>query len=198
MRKPLIPVVLLGLFAGPVSASAPVHVSLKATAVVSADAEGFFTLGSVAALSGGNAAERRKFGEVPVGRAPLPNEVRQITPGDVLLKLRQAGFHPEDDAILEGAKTVAITVAATTPFPAESRTPAQAAGPTASPIPSPILIHRGDTVTILVQDGDMTISAKGVARDPGGAGETIHVHRDGIMTDLSVIVVDAQTVQLEM
>ena len=43
----------------------------------------------------------------------------------------------------------------------------------------------------------MTITAKGVARDNGAAGDTIHVHRNDCLTDLVVTVLDAQTVQLE-
>ena len=62
----------------------------------------------------------------------------------------------------------------------------------------PLLIHPGDAVTITIQSGPMTISAPATARESGKAGDTIRVHRDGVMTDLSVQILDAQTVQMEI
>ncbi len=183
-------------------AAVPVHVTLKAQAAVSADAGGYFSLASIAALSGGTAAERQRLGAVCVGRAPLPDEVRRLTPGDVTLKLRQAGFHPEEDAIIDGATQIAVTVCEIPAPPAPNN--GEVGVPSSPPPPllgaggqSPVLIHRGDGVTIVVQDDAMSVTAKGVSRDEGRAGDTIHVHRDGVMTDLSVTVLDAQTVQLE-
>ena len=60
------------------------------------------------------------------------------------------------------------------------------------------MIHRGDAVTIVIQSGALTITAPGIARENGGAGDTIRVHREGVMTDLTVRVLDAKTVQLEI
>jgi flagella basal body P-ring formation protein FlgA len=60
------------------------------------------------------------------------------------------------------------------------------------------VIRRGDAVTILIQSDGLSVTAAGVARQDGAAGDTIRVHRDGVMTDLSVQVVDAKTVQLEI
>jgi hypothetical protein len=200
----------LPIFSTACAAATPIHVTLKAQSAVSANADGFFSLASIAALSGGNAAERKRMGAICVGRAPLANEVRRLTPGDISLKLRQAGFHPETDAIIEGAAQVNVTVDAVQTLGADS---ANISGDAplnglASAIPhavgaepeaeSPLLIHRGDAVTIVVQEDGLSITAKGVARDAGRAGDLIHVHREGVMTDLSVTVLDSQNVQLEL
>lgn len=179
--------------------SAPVHVSLHATAA-GPSAGGFLTLAQIADLSGGTKAERARMAAVPVGRSPLPGETRLLTWGDVSLKLRQAGLHPERDAVLEGAKQVAVAGTETAPpavlpapAPSESA-PFQAAAPSAA---RAIAIHRSDAITIVVRQGDLLVTAKGVAREPGSVGQIIRVHRDGAPSDLAATVLDAQTVQLE-
>lgn len=195
----------------PLAHAAPIHVSLKDSAMVGANADGFFTLGQIADLSGGDGATRTRMAAVSVGRAPLTGETRRLTSGDIALKLRQAGFKPDKDALLEGARQMAVTVADALPVAnagggsqsAASPTPPTlgAGGPSSAPTEQatgPILIHPGDAVSIVVQSDALTITAKGVARQPGRAGDAIRVHREGVMTDLTVIVVDAQTVQLEI
>jgi hypothetical protein len=134
-----------------------------------------------------------------VGRAPLPDQTRRLNPGDVLLKLRQAGLHPEAEVVLEGAKQISVTLGGSDASPVDPHAPVQAnaAGAATAP-PSTPLIHRGDVVTILIQDGALTISAKGVSRDVGRVGDVIHVHRDGVMSDIATTVLDAQTVQMEL
>jgi len=188
---------------------APVHVALKANADVGTSNNGFVTLAQVADLSGGPKGERARMASVLVGRIPLPGDTRVLTPGDIALKLRQAGFHPERDAVLEGAKQVSVVSAdpeaASLPAPSA---PPSAAAPTrpsraasdkmgGPPLPA-IVVHRNDSVTVVVQQGDMTITAKGTAREAGGVGQTIRVHRDGAPSDLAATVLDAQTVQLEL
>ena len=108
--------------------TAPVHVALRPAAAVTANADGFVTLGSVADLTGGEAAARARLSAVVVARAPLPGDVRQLTRGDLSLKLRQAGYDPNRVAVLEGAPTSAVTVG--------NATPVDTAMP-ASPVPSP-------------------------------------------------------------
>jgi flagella basal body P-ring formation protein FlgA len=49
-----------------------------------------------------------------------------------------------------------------------------------------------------VQDDNVSVTANGVARQDGALGDTIQVHRDGIMTDITVTVIDVRTVQLEI
>lgn len=184
---------------------APVHVALKATAGVGTSVSGFLTLAQVADLTGGTKTQRVHMASVPVGRIPLPGDTRVLTLGDVSLKLRQAGFHPERDAILEGAKQVSVvgTEAAAAVLPVQSApVPVSSPAPPnlgagANPVPA-IVIHRSDSVTVVVQQGDMTITAKGTAREAGTVGQTIRVHRDGAPSDFSAVVVDAQTVQLEL
>ncbi len=197
---------LLAAVAGPVGA-APVHIALKPAAAVSPNADGFFTLASVADVTGGGTALRARLAAVPIGRAPLSGESRRVTRGDLALKLRQAGCDPEKAAVLEGADAAEVTVTDSVPvgarFITPSSPPAQEGAIHRAPTQTPVktqepLIHRGDAVSIVIQSGPLTITAPGVARENGGAGQTIRVHREGVMTDLSVQVLDAQTVQLEI
>ena len=44
----------------------------------------------------------------------------------------------------------------------------------------------------------VNITAPGIARQSGGVGDSIRVHRDGVMTDLYVTILDEQTVRLEI
>ena len=208
---------LLTALARPTAAS-PVHVALKPAAAVSASADGFFTLGAVADVSGGGAALRTRLAAIPIGRAPLSGESRRVTRGDLALKLRQAGCDPEKAAVLEGADAAEVTVVeAPTPGPSPAsgrggqdkyiEAGVLRASPSFSPLPlagegpgvgaSP-LIHRGDAVRIVIQSGPLTITAAGIARESGGTGQTIRVHREGVMTDLAVQILDAQTVHLEI
>lgn len=193
---------LLALLAVP-AAAAPVHIALKASAAASPNTDGFIPLGSVAALSGGSKAARLRFAAVLVARAPLPGETRQLTRGDLALKLRQAGINPDTQVVLEGADRADVTSETSSSAPPAASAasappvPASPAG-AASAAPAAPLIHAGDAVTITIQSGAMTITAPATARESGKAGDTIRVHRDGVMTDLSVQVLDAQTVQMEI
>jgi hypothetical protein len=171
-----------------------VHVTLRDTAIVDADENGFFNLGSVADITGGTTALRLKMAAVIVGRAPLSNSIRLLTPGDIALKLRQAKFDPDKEISLEGAVKTLVSVTGSVVVPITSKLGA----PPAKTDKTASLIHRGQQVTIVVHDDNMTITATGVAREDGGAGDSIHVHRDGTLNDLSVVVIDAQTVQLEI
>lgn len=196
---------LLAAVAGP-AAAAPVHIALKSAVSVSSTADGFFLLASVADLSGGDLASRKRFGAVSVGRAPLSGEVRRLTAGDLALKLRQAGCNPDKDVVLDGSGEVRVTTAGVGPTPAPPLVvfpdlapprPARAEGVTAPTVQSPIL-RSGTPVTILIQSGALNITASGIARQSGGIGDCIRVHRDGVMTDLYVTILDEQTVRLEI
>ncbi len=204
---------------------APVRVSLRVAPAARPDADGFITLGAVADLSGGDKAARTRLACIPVCRAPLSGETRRLTRGDLALKLRQAGCDPDKAALLGGAQEAEVTAAeaATEPNPPAPRLPnppvpfprkeggaRESVGTEASPflprerVPLAVgggslpLVHRGDAVTIVIHSDSLLISAAGVAREAGAAGDTIRVHRDGVMTDLAARVVDARTVQLEI
>lgn len=187
--------------AAPVSA-APVHVALKASASAVPNADGFLTLGTVAGITGGDKAARTRFAAVPVARAPLSGETRRLTRGDLALKLRQAGINPDTQAVLEGADCAAVTAEVTQSPPAPNSGGARADQP-AVPAPQVLgaegpVIRSGEAVTILIQSGAMTITAPATARENGRVGETIRVYRAGGMADVSVQVVDAQTVRMEI
>ena len=203
MKLPLF--CLLTLLAVPTTA-APVHVSLKPAVNALPNADGFLTLGTVAGITGGDKAARAKFAAVLVARAPLSGETRRLTRGDLSLKLRQAGINPETQAVLEGADSAEVTTdsgvapvpAAVQPGRAAEKEPvgvllAAPSAPSAGPV-----IHSGEAVTIYIQSGAMTITAPATARESGRVGDTIRVQRPGISADLSVQVLDAQTVQMEI
>ena len=177
-----------------------VHVSLHATANVQADSDGFFSLASIADLTGGDTARRARLASVQIGRAPLPDLNRSITQGDIALKLRQAGLDPNRDAAFEGAKSVVVTLAGDTSPTVTSPQPAGKSGKTTPDSTAPqvrqLIVHRGESVKIMVQDDNVTVTANGVARQDGALGDTIQVHRDGVMTDITVTVIDVRTVQL--
>lgn len=193
-----LPVLLLLALAVPACAS-PVHIALKVSAGAENSASGFVTLSQVADLSGGEKAARLRLARVTVARAPLPGDVRLLSAGDITLKLRQAGFHPGQDAVLEGAKSVSVAGGTAPPD-----LPAAAVGGAGTRPTIPVsdagaaIVHRGDIVTILVQDGLITITAKGEARGAGAAGQSIPIHREGVASPLTATVIDAQTVRLEL
>ncbi len=202
--------------------AAPVHIALKASASAAPNADGFLTLGTVAGITGGDKAARARFAAVPVARAPLSGETRRLTRGDLALKLRQAGINPDTQAILEGAEAADVTADdspksppapilgshteqsgrpfdnASFPTPAPQNWPSQEQSGLKGEGASSPLIHSGDAVTITIQSGAMTITAPATARENGRAGDTIRVQRPGITADLSVQVVDAQTVHMEI
>ncbi len=206
MKLPLL--CFLALLTVP-AAAAPVHITLKSTASAAPNADGFLTLGTIAGITGGDKAARARFAAVLVARAPLSGETRRLTRGDLALKLRQAGINPDTQAVLEGADCADVT-ADGPPAPILGSHTEQAGRPSenaSAPIPAPQnwgggaslpLIHSGDAVTITIQSGAMTITAPATARESGKAGDTIRVHRTGVMTDLSVQVLDAQTVHMEI
>ena len=184
------------------SSATPVHVALRPAATVTANADGFVTLGSIASLSGGAASTRARLSTIVVARAPLPGDVRRLTRGDLSLKLRQAGCDPDHAAVLEGAAASTLTTSrlpdaapAALALPAPAPPAAEAAPPV---VPAVSIVHRGDAVTIQNPAETLSITAAGIARENGGVGDIIRVHRDGVMTDLTVRVLDAQTVQMEL
>ena len=209
MKLPML--CFLALLAVP-AAALPVHVALKSTASAAPNADGFLTLGTVASLTGGDKIARARFAAVLVARAPLSGETRRLTRGDLALKLRQAGINPDTQAVLEGADRADIT-AELPPAPNNEGVRTEPVGallaapsvPTSAPAPSLLgaggssaVIHSGDAVTILIQSGAMTITAPATARENGRVGDTIRVQRAGVMADLSVQVLDAQTVHMEI
>jgi hypothetical protein len=180
---------------------ATVKIDLHATATVMPDDSGFFLLGDISDISGGSAELRDKLSKIEVGRAPLDSYVRHLNLGDVALKLRQNGINPNRDVDLTGAQDIAVSDA---PHPVTVKTAAsittlpQAGGAAPAPEAAAVVIKKGDPITIVVQDGALTITAVGQSREDGAVGDTIHVHRNGVMTDLEAQVIDAHTVQLEM
>jgi len=185
-----------------VLSKASVKVVLHDTATVMADDNGFFTLGEISDISGGTPELRDKLGNVEVGRAPLDSYTRHLELGDVALKLRQAGIDPNRDLKLTGAENIVVSTAAkqvtvkSTPAPSKSTTASTASQ--AASQSTQVVIKRNDPVTIVLQDGNLTVTALGQSRDNGAVGDMIHAHRDGIVTDILAQVVDNHTVQMEL
>jgi hypothetical protein len=182
------------------AAAAPVHISLKASAVLMPDPSDFFCLGSVATLSGGTDALRTRLAAVTVGRDPLPGDVRHLTPGDLVLKMRQAGFHPSQDVVIDGPTESNVTLSE--PLASSPSVAPNSGGGGVSNQPMPNndeakVIHPGDPVTIRVDDGSITVTASGIAETGGAVGDEIRIRRTGVASELDATVLDAQTVELE-
>jgi hypothetical protein len=191
-------VFLVCFFLLPAAALAlPVKIVLQANSCVQADSSGFFSMGSVATLTGGSPGLRADLAAIPVGRAPLPGDVRELTPGDLILKLRQAGYEPGTDADVSGVAQASVTLAAAAGAPAATigtnGTPSSSAAPPASPI----VVHPGDPVTIRVEEDGIKITASGTAQSAGAVGDTVRVYRPGCPTALVATVLDAQDVLME-
>ena len=183
-----------------VKPSVGVKVVLHDTATVMGDDNGFFTLGEISDITGGTPELRDKLNNVEVGRAPMDSYVRHLDLGDVALKLRQAGVDPYRDLKLSGAENIVVSIATR---PVTVRTVSTNAGiassTTQSSQPAPeIAIKRGDPITIVLQEGVLTVTATGQSRDNGAVGDVIHVHRNGVNSDIMAQVLDNHTVQMEM
>ena len=181
---------------------ASVKVVLHDTATVIADDNGFFTLGEISDISGGTPELRDKLNNVEVGRAPLDSYSRHLELGDVALKLRQAGIDPNRDLKLTGAENIVVSTAGrqitVKPNATAPSTPGPAASTQSTAPAQPIVVKKGDPITIVLQDGSLTVTALGQSRENGAVGDTIHVHRDGVITDILAQVLDGHTVQMEM
>jgi len=208
MKQSFIVAVTLFALAAPPSmatvavSKASVKVVLHDTATVIADDNGFFTLGEISDISGGTPELRDKLNNVEVGRAPLDSYSRHLELGDVALKLRQAGIDPNRDLKLTGAENIVVSTAGrqvtVKPNATAPSTPGAAASTQSTAPAQPIVVKKGDPITIVLQDGSLTVTALGQSRENGAVGDTIHVHRDGVITDILAQVLDGHTVQMEM
>jgi len=103
-----------------------------------------------------------------------------------------------------GADSIVVSTASLSSTARPAATASTAPGtsttqqPTAAPAPPVIVIKNGDPITLVLQDGTLTVTADGEARGNGAVGDTIHVHRVGMISDLEGQIVDAHTVQLEL
>lgn len=60
------------------------------------------------------------------------------------------------------------------------------------------VIERGASVTIVVQNGALVVTAPGITRGSGGIGETIQVENTLSRQRLSAVIIDAHTVEVNM
>lgn len=179
----------------------PARITLHESASVIPGSDGYFTLGAIADITSSDTAVTARLAAVSVGMAPLDNTTRKMNSGDIALKLRQAGFKPGRDVAIAGSDTIVVMRGGSTPMASNPANVSPTSLPGAgNPISAklPPVIKRGDPVTIVIQDGDLSITALGQSRDDGAIGDIIRVHRQGLMDDLSVRVIDVKTVQMEM
>jgi hypothetical protein len=127
-----------------------------------------------------------------VGRAPLPGQTRQLTRGDICLKLRQAGIDPAT-VDLEGATNLVISQTAT-----ESDQDGSASGDPGAPAkPAGPVVKPGDELDIVLVDGPVIARTKAFAITGGYVGDTISVRRDGSERPLTATIIDAGQAELE-
>ncbi len=168
-------------------------VAVHQAATVSGD---FFTLGDIADVVCQSKQTRSIICQAVMGRSPLAGTTRQINTGVICLKLRQAGFDP-NQVRFSGASTVQISFGA---GPPASNPPSVVAPGTSASVPAQpdtSSVHSGDTVDLVLQDGAVTVATKATAIENGQPGQRILLRRDGAEHSLSGIVVDSQTVRLE-
>ncbi|HEX5323484.1 MAG TPA: flagella basal body P-ring formation protein FlgA [Capsulimonadaceae bacterium] len=167
-------------------------VTIRPTATVS---DTYFTLGEIADIKCADKDLAARLAAAPMGRAPLPGVARNITTGDVALKLRQVGIDP-NTVDLAGATTVLIT--STGDGASESSSDSSSvAGTAQSSADKTVVVHVGDAVNLIYTDDTITITARAVALQNGIAGQTIQLRRDGVTRTLQGTVLDSQTVRLE-
>jgi hypothetical protein len=190
-------------------------VNIRPTAIVSGDS---FTLGEIATVNSPDTALRVQILDATMGRCPLVGLTRPLTLGDVNLKLRQAGVDPATISFI-GATSIVISESGGTSPTATSAVsapvttgrapialpllspsvPVQATFPNSSTVqnaPQPVVVHRGDSLTLVLNDGVMSISATVVAMGAGSVGDTIQVRRDGASQAIQGTIQDAHTVTL--
>ena len=161
-------------------------VTLPENAVVTA---GDVLLGQIAQITGPE-EQAEKLAAVSIGPAPLAGYQRPITIGLVSLRMRRAGWNP-DEVAFAGAQKMTLT----TPgyLPAQS--------PTAqSEIPHPrqILVRRGDAVRIVLVYKAITITATGQTLADAAQDEIVQVRMTGSRHTTYAMVTGPRTVQVKL
>jgi hypothetical protein len=205
MRRTLLALTLISL-------CAPVHadtvapkpeIALKSSATVSGD---MFVLSEIATIKA-PADLIAKLSPAVMGRSPLEGATRTIGRGDVILKLRQAGIDVSGLNI-DGSDSVTLTLAdapnlapATTANSMNAQNASSVgAAPAASTLAAiapvkAVALKAGDPVTLLYEDGPVSIGVQAALMDSAHVGDRVTV-RTSISTRLiSGVLVDAQTVK---
>lgn len=179
--------------------SKKVIVDLSTSANVSQTDDDYMRLDSIARVSGGTEALRNKIAGVLVGRSPFAGSSRTINVDDISLKLRQFGIDPDTQADFSGSDSTIVSLVASqsTTAPAAASGTITGSATTASTAASVISVKYGQLVTIIISDGDLTITSHGTARDNGAVGDTVRVQREGHYDYISTIVTGDHTVTLE-
>jgi len=185
------------------ASSNSVTLTVAPTATVSGDT---VYVSDVSEIKGAGKDMTAKLNAVPLGRAPLDGLTRTLTVGNISLKLRQAGFNP-DTVTFAGASSVTISLgnsssgSAQAPDPSgNANTPSSNSNPPSTsqkPAVRPIVIHSGDTITAVYEDGPVSISVQATAESAGCIGDLITLRTAVSGRSLKGQIVDSETVALK-
>ncbi|HEY3396386.1 MAG TPA: hypothetical protein VGM19_01895 [Armatimonadota bacterium] len=175
------PILLALLLAAAAAADEPAprpQVTLRAAATASS---GDLTLAQVAEIVA-DPAVRERLAAVSLGPAPLPSGLRLLTRGYLRLRLRCAGFDP-DQLTLSGAEQVTVSAPAPARPPTAAAPVAPAAdlppGSPAAPAPPPVRLDWGAAVTVVACCGLIEVRATGQIQGRPTVGETVKVRLAG-------------------
>jgi hypothetical protein len=191
-------------FADIVAAPVKPVVTLKRDAVSASEQ---FTLADIATIDA-TPAVLAKLSIVPIGRSPIDGDTRTIGRGDVILRLRVAGFDPSLYTIT-GSEKVTITLS-TIPPAQNGVTTASSMGasgqttPGAAPAASTnaaiatvrqIKLKAGDPVNVTYDDGVVMVSIAGTLVSGATVGDRVSVRTSISTKTITGILIDAQTVK---
>jgi hypothetical protein len=150
-----------------------------------------------------------KLSSVVVGCVPMAGLNRTLTKGDVILKLRQAGIDPSGLHI-SGALVVTVSVkpdhtdtvssastaGITTVTGANAGSSQAASTNAAASKTNAVLIKSGALVTVVYEDGPVTVSLQGALVGSASIGDTVSVRTTSTNRLMRGQLVDEQTVKL--
>jgi flagella basal body P-ring formation protein FlgA len=131
--------------------------------------------------------------ELPRRTIPLPVLLRYVPPGQTI--------EAEDVGMLQVPSERLVQAVVAEPADLVGKTPRRAVRPgqpvRVIDVQLPIVIHKGELVTILVESRDMRLTAQGRANDDGAQGQGIRVANTRSGRVLDATVVAPGTVKIE-
>jgi len=111
-------------------------------------------------------ALQQKLIKIKVGSSPLPGKTRSLNKDYILVRLYQNGLSP-DEVLMQGSEKVLVIRKSPTPLFSDKKILSEGE--------ENYLIKRGDTVNLVVEEGNLRIVTRGRALKSGRKGEIIEV-----------------------
>lgn len=189
--------------------SAAEEMSVTITLQESAQVEGKqIALEQVATVSGPE-EQIAKLATVSLGPAPLPGYQRPLSLGCVKLRLRRAGWEPDEFSFAGAAVTLVsrnisprIGSGQGSPSDGKSRSQPTALQPNSQgnrgEVQPEIWVRRGDRVRILLKYKAITISSAGQALENAAANDMVKVRVSGSRNTVYGLVVSPKVVAIQL